>query len=427
MLDFLNNIVVASIIKGAIIIFALLTAFAYMTLIERRVVAGMQGRLGPNRAGPFGMFQPVADAIKMAFKEQIVPSQAKKLIYLIAPVISVVVALSAFAVVPIGREWNPGHTSVWDPFISDLNIGILWILSISSLAVYGIVLGGWASGNRYSLLGSLRSAAQMVSYETSLGLALSGALMWAGTLSMVSIVHQQLAQGIWFLFAQPLGFVVYLIAAIAEVNRAPFDLPEAEQELTAGYLTEYSGLRWSLYQMAEYINMITTGAVATTLFLGGWSLFGLENLFPGFSIIIFLVKVAFFLFLFIWLRATLPRIRYDRLMRLGWQGLLPLAVVNIVLTAITVALGLPWWVSGLLGLAIIIVALLLLRRQSIVEGTRFEESMPAGTGQEKLVLPTSVRLVKFEKPAELPPPAESAEAEPSATMPKAQDATAVKA
>src|SRR5438105_6613893 len=319
MLELLNNEIVADVVKSAVVIFALLTAFAYMTLIERRVVAKIQGRLGPNRAGPGGLFQPLADAIKMAFKEQIVPSQAKKAIYLVAPIISVIVALSAFAVVPIGNSWIDGKPSVWDPFIADINVGLLWILSISSLAVYGIVLGGWASGNRYSLLGSLRSAAQMVSYETSLGLALSGTLMWAGTLSLVGIVQAQRDQHIWFVLAQPLGFVLYFIAAIAEVNRAPFDLPEAEQELTAGYLTEYSGLRWSLYQMAEYINMITVSSVAATLFFGGWSFFGfgLERI-PGLSIIIFLIKVACFMFLFILLRATLPRIRYDRLMRLGW-------------------------------------------------------------------------------------------------------------
>src|SRR5437660_4830491 len=317
-----------------------------MTLIERRVVAKMQGRLGPNRAGPAGLFQPVADAVKMALKEQIIPTQARVVTYILAPVISVVVALCAFAVVPIGSGWIPGKSTVWDPVIGDINVGILWILSISSLAVYGIVLGGWSSGNRYSLLGSLRSAAQMVSYETSLGLALSGTLMWAGTLSMVGIVKAQLlygptGQGIWFIVAQPLGFVIYLIAAIAEVNRAPFDLPEAEQELTAGYLTEYSGLRWSLYQMAEYINMITVSAVAATLFFGGWSLFGLGDNIPGLSIIFFLLKVAIFLFLFIWIRATLPRIRYDRLMQLGWTLLLPLAVLKIVLSATFVALGCP--------------------------------------------------------------------------------------
>jgi NADH-quinone oxidoreductase subunit H len=397
MLDFLNNEIVASIIKSAIVIFALLTAFAYMTLIERRVVAKIQGRLGPNRLGPLGMFQPVADAVKMAFKEQIVPAQAKKLIYLIAPVISVVVALCAFAVVPIGNNWSadPAHPSVWDPLIGDVNIGLLWILSISSLAVYGIVLGGWASGNRYSLLGALRSAAQMVSYETSLGLALSGALMWAGTLSMVGIVHQQVSQGIWFIAAQPLGFVLYLIAGVAEVNRAPFDLPEAEQELTAGYLTEYSGLRWSLYQMAEYINMITVSAVVSTVFLGGWSLFGLENI-PILSIVFFLIKVAFFLFLFIWLRATLPRIRYDRLMRLGWQTLLPLAVLNVVITAVCVTFGLPWWINCIADI-VIILAVLLYERSAIRRSSKAVELQDETGKARDVVLPASVRLAKFEK------------------------------
>src|SRR5205809_1505547 len=377
MLEFLNSEIVADVVKSAAVIFALLTAFAYMTLIERRVVAKMQGRLGPNRAGPAGLFQPVADAIKMAFKEQIIPTQARVVTYLLAPVISVVVALCAFAVVPIGSGWITGKSTVWDPVIGDINVGILWILSISSLAVYGIVLGGWSSGNRYSLLGSLRSAAQMVSYETSLGLALSGTLMWAGTLSMVGIVKAQLpygptGQGIWFILAQPLGFVIYIIARVAELNRAPFDLPEAEQELTAGYLTEYSGLRWSLYQMAEYINMITVSAVAATLFFGGWGFFGfgLERI-PGLSILIFMIKVAFFLFMFIWIRATLPRIRYDRLMRLGWTFLLPLAVLNVVITATVVAFGWPWWINGLAGLAVILVVLFTVRIRNVE--TRFVE------------------------------------------------------
>src|SRR5579885_1560244 len=407
MLDFLTNAIVADIVKSAIVIFALLTAFAYMTLIERRVVAKMQGRLGPNRAGPGGIFQPVADALKMAFKEQLIPAQARKPIYLIAPIISVIVAISAFAVVPLGNSWVNGKPSIWDPWIADINVGLLWILSVSSLAVYGIVLGGWASGNRYSLLGALRSAAQMVSYETSLGLALSGVLMWAGTLSMVGIVHAQLDQHIWFLFAQPLGFFIYLIAGIAEVNRAPFDLPEAEQELTAGYLTEYSGLRWSLYQMAEYINMITVSAVASTVFLGGWSLFGLGINIPGLSIIFFLIKVAFFLFMFIWLRATLPRIRYDRLMRLGWQMLLPLAALNVVITAVVVALGWPWWVNGIAGLAVVVVVLFAIRQRSVTEGTRFEEDIAKGA----LVLPSSVRLAKFERPAAAAPAAATEEGE----------------
>src|SRR5581483_3560443 len=395
MLEFLNNPIVADVIKSAIVIFVLLTAFAYMTLIERRVVAKIQGRLGPNRLGPFGLLQPLADAIKMAFKEQIVPAQAKKAIYLIAPVISVVVALCAFAVVPIGNNWsaNPARPSVWDPLIGDINVGLLWILSISSLAVYGIVLGGWASGNRYSLLGALRSAAQMVSYETSLGLALSGALMWAGTLSMVGIVHQQMSQGIWFIVAQPLGFILYVIAGVAEVNRAPFDLPEAEQELTAGYLTEYSGLRWSLYQMAEYINMITVSAVIATVYLGGWSFFGLER-FPVLSLVFFVVKVACFLFLFIWLRATLPRIRYDRLMRLGWQTLLPLAVINVVITAVCVSFGWYWWVNGLLDLAVI-GGVIFYERRAIVRVSKKVKVVEEGKTRE-IALPASVRLEKFE-------------------------------
>jgi NADH-quinone oxidoreductase subunit H len=394
MSDFLNNEIFAAIVKSVIILFGLLTAFAYMTLIERRIIAKIQGRIGPNRAGPFGVFQPLADAIKMAFKEQFVPGQARKGIYLVAPVLSIVVALSAFAVVPIGNNWSadPKVHSVWDPFIGDINVGILWILAISSLAVYGIVLGGWASGNRYSLLGALRSAAQMVSYETSLGLALSGVIMWAGTLSMVGIIQQQVNLGIWFILAQPLGFVIYLIAGVAEVNRAPFDLPEAEQELTAGYLTEYSGLRWSLYQMAEYINMITVSSIASTLFLGGWSFFGLTDHIPVLSIVIFLVKVAFFLFLFIWLRATLPRIRYDRLMRMGWQLLLPLAVLNIVITATCVALSLPWWVNGIAGLAVVVIMLFIVRQRSVKAGTRFTGEHAQGVA----TVPVSVRLAKFE-------------------------------
>lgn len=395
MLEFLNTPLVADIIKSAIVIFVLLTAFAYMTLIERRVVAKLQGRLGPNRLGPFGLLQPLADAIKMAFKEQIVPTQAKKVIYVIAPVISVVVALCAFAVVPVGNNWSatPTRPSVWDPLIGDMNVGLLWILAVSSLAVYGIVLGGWASGNRYSLLGALRSAAQMVSYETSLGLALSGALMWAGTLSMVGIVEQQINQGFWFVLAQPLGFFLYLIAGVAEVNRAPFDLPEAEQELTAGYLTEYSGLRWSLYQMAEYINMITVSAVISTVYLGGWSFFGLER-FPVLSLVFFLVKVACFLFLFIWLRATLPRIRYDRLMRLGWQTLLPLAVLNVVLTAVCVALGWAWYWNFLLDI-IVIAGVLIYERRAIVRVSKKVELTESGKSRE-LILPVSVRLERFE-------------------------------
>ncbi|HST87814.1 MAG TPA: complex I subunit 1 family protein, partial [Ktedonobacterales bacterium] len=285
--------IIAAVVKSAIVIAALLTIFAYMTLIERRVLARFQRRVGPNRAGPFGLLQPLADGMKMAFKEQIIPTRARRLVFVIAPSISVFVALAAFAVVPLGSPtaWGSSPTArAWAPLVADVNVGILYILAISSLAVYGIVLGGWSSGNHYSLLGALRSAAQMVSYEVSIGLAIAGVLMFAGTLSMVGIVQAQVQQGIWFILAQPLGFILYFIAATAEVNRAPFDLPEAEQELVAGYLTEFSGLRWSLYQMSEYINMITAASVAATLFFGGWTLGGLDGI-PGIPFVWYTIKV----------------------------------------------------------------------------------------------------------------------------------------
>jgi NADH-quinone oxidoreductase subunit H len=382
--------VVATIVKCVIIIFALLTVFAYMTLIERRVIARFQARLGPNRAGPFGVMQPLADAIKMAFKEQIIPTRAKIFVYMAAPCLSIFVALVAFAVVPLGDRLD-SLPAVWNPYIADVNVGILYILAISSLAVYGIVLGGWASGNRYSLLGALRSAAQMVSYEVSIAISLAAVLMYAGTLSMVGIVHAQVSQGIWFILAQPLAFVLYGVAATAEVNRAPFDLPEAEQELVAGYLTEFSGLRWSLYQMAEYTNMITASSVVATLFLGGWTMGGLTGI-AGIPVLWYAIKVAVFLFLFIWLRATLPRIRYDQLMRFGWQVLLPLAVLNLLVTATAVVFGWPWWTTGIFGLAVLIsaAAIFAARQRRVSTGGVVEVGMP---------MPSSVRLVQIDTPA----------------------------
>ena len=399
--------VVAAVVKSVVIIVALLTIFAYMTLIERRVLARFQRRVGPNRAGPFGLLQPLADGIKMAFKEQIIPTRSRHLIYVIAPAISVFIAISAFAVVPLGNvtTWGDGAIAkAWAPFVADINVGVLYILAISSLAVYGIVLGGWASGNHYSLLGALRSAAQMVSYEVSIGLTLAGVLMFAGTLSMVGIVQAQVAQGIWFVLAQPLGLVLYAIAATAEVNRAPFDLPEAEQELVAGYLTEFSGLRWSLYQMSEYINMITVSSIAATLFFGGWTLGGLDGI-PGIPFVWYTIKVGVLLFVFIWVRATLPRIRYDQLMRLGWQVLLPLSVLNLLLTATVIAFGWPWWVSGLAGLAILLitVAVLFVRLRRVLPAT-----MPRDE-ELSLALPSSVRLVRLNGASAAPVAANTAE------------------
>ena len=381
---------VGALLKSAIAIFALLTAFAYMTLIERRVIARFQRRVGPNRAGPFGVFQPLADAIKMAFKEEILPTRASRLVFLIAPAISVIVALTAFAVVPLGGPAAWGNNTIakaFAPYVADLNVGVLYIFAIASLAVYGIVLAGWSSGNHYSLLGALRSAAQMVSYEVSIALAIAGVLMFSQTLNMIGIVQAQVNQGIWFVLAQPLGLILYGIAAVAEVNRAPFDLPEAEQELVAGYLTEFSGLRWSLFQMAEYINMITASSVVVTLFFGGWTVGALAGI-PGLPFIWFFIKVAFFLFVFIWLRATLPRIRYDQLMRFGWQTLLPLAALNALATAVVVALGWPWWVSGLFGLAIILIG-------GVVYYARMRRVAPpvARSSNVTPTLPASVRLV----------------------------------
>ncbi len=380
----------ATLAKAAIVIFGLLTAFAYLTLIERRVVAFMQTRWGPNRAGPFGLLQPLADALKMVFKEQIIPAKARVLVYLIAPLISIVVALSAFAVVPLGGYWlGWNNHSPWDPFIADINVGLLYIFAISSLAVYGIVLGGWSSGNKYSLLGSLRSAAQMVSYEVAMTLTVMGVLMLAGTLSMTGIVRAQVDLGLPYLFAQPLGFVLYSVAAVAEVNRAPFDLPEAEQELVAGYLTEYSGLRWSLYQMAEYINMITVSSIAVTLFLGGWTLWPINyGTFLSWPFIWYLIKVAIALFIFMWLRATLPRIRYDQLMKVGWRVLLPLAVLNMLFTAVAVALGWAWWATGAFGLGVLIIA-------AVIWGVRRarEQGEKPKEAAERFVIPPSVKLV----------------------------------
>jgi NADH-quinone oxidoreductase subunit H len=401
--------IVAAVVKAAVAMVALLTAFAYMTLIERRVVARMQSRLGPNRLGPFGLLQPLADAIKMIFKEQIIPTRARVLVYLIAPCISIFVALVAFAVVPLGSPttWGTGPVArAWAPYVSDLNVGVLYILSISSLAVYGIVLGGWSSGNRYSLLGALRSAAQMVSYEVSIALSLAGVLMFAGTLSLVGVVQAQVDQHIWFILAQPLGFILYGIAAVAEVNRAPFDLPEAEQELVAGYLTEFSGLRWSLYQMAEYTNMITASSLAVTLYFGGWTLGGLSGI-PGLPFIWYFIKVAIFLFIFIWLRATLPRIRYDRLMRFGWQTLLPLAVLNLVATAaiVTLAPAEAQWLIGLaFGLLVILIA-------SAIYAARMRRARRAQQVNLKagVTIPASVRLVRWDDaPTAAPAPAPAA-------------------
>jgi len=316
-----------ALVGAVIVMLVAVTAAAYMTLIERRLLARFQVRLGPNRVGPFGFLQPLADAVKLVFKGEFTPMGADRVVYRLAPIISLVLAVSGFALIPIGTYFVVGGHQV--PLVlANVSVGLLILLAFSSLGVYGIVLGGWGSGSKYSLLGSLRSTAQIISYELPLGLALASVMLLAGTTRLAGIVDGQ--SPIPYIVVLPVAFVIYLISAVAEVNRAPFDLPEAETELVAGYLTEYAGFRWSLYFLAEYVNMLTVSAIATICFLGGWKGPFLSG--P----LWFAIKMAVFVFLFIWLRATLPRIRYDRLMRLGWDVLLPLSIVNLMVTALIV-------------------------------------------------------------------------------------------
>jgi NADH-quinone oxidoreductase subunit H len=317
-------------IRSLVIIIALLTGMAYMTWFERRAISRLQIRIGPNRVGPTGLLQPVADALKLFFKEDVLPRNADRFLYPLAPGISLVAALAAFAVIPIGPPISLFGRDV-GLIVQDMPVALLYLIGVSSLGVYGVVLGGWASGSKYSLLGALRGGAQVVSYELVLGLALVGVVLVSGTMSIGDIVGEQ-ARSLPFVILQPLGFLLYFTAAIAETNRAPFDLPEAEQELVAGYHTEYSGFRFGMYYIAEYVNVLTVSAIAATLFFGGWT--GPFNALPGPWWL--LIKMTFFAFVFVWLRATLPRLRYDQLMRLSWGFLLPLGLLNVLVTAVLV-------------------------------------------------------------------------------------------
>ncbi len=316
-------------IKSAILLLIVVTTFAYAMLAERKVLGWMQLRPGPNRVGPWGLMQPAADAAKLILKEDLTPRTADPLIYRLAPFISLLTAFSVYAIIPFGAS----SAGTWA--IGNVNAGILFLLAITSIGVYGITLGGWASGSKYPLLGSVRATAQMISYELGMSLSFIGVLILAGTTSLDGIVNAQARW--WFILPQFVGFIVYIITAVAETNRVPFDLVEAETELVAGFHTEYSGLRFGLFFIAEYVNMLTVSCIASLLFLGGWNApFGLDNLHaPG--VIWFIIKVAFFMFFYMWLRATLPRFRYDRLMAFGWKFLLPLATLNLVVTAIIVA------------------------------------------------------------------------------------------
>ncbi len=318
---------------------------AYTVLAERRILALIQGRLGPNRVGYGGVLQPFADLLKFILKEEVIPDQATKFFYLLAPIIAITAALMTIIVYPFGPTVNLPFFGPVKLVIAQFDIALLYVLGMTSVGVYGIMLAGWASNSKYSLMGGLRASAQMISYELSLGLSLVGVVLMSGTLDLYSVVELQtnrwefspvlnffLQPLSWNIFLQPLGFIIYLISAIAETNRVPFDLPEAETELVAGFHTEYSALKFALFFMAEYVNMFTVSVLATTLFLGGWNGPGVAT-FPVLGVFYFLGKIIFFLFLYIWLRGTLPRFRFDQLMNFGWTFLLPAAILNIIVTA----------------------------------------------------------------------------------------------
>ncbi len=341
----MGTFIVVSLVKIVLAVFVLLTAVAYTTLLERKVVAHMQNRWGPSRVGPFGIWQPLADGLKFIFKEDLTPPYANRPLYLAAPIIALVTALTSMAVIPIGGWITLGgiHTPLE---ITDVNTGLLVILGVASVGVYGVALAGWSSNSKYSMLASLRASAQMMSYEIALGLSLIGVLVLAGSFSLRAIVDAQSGTWLgfipkWNLFkGQIVAFFIYIMAAYAETNRIPFDLAEAEAELVAGYHTEYSSMKFAMFFMAEYANMFTVACLASILFLGGWSgpVFGpplVQSLLPVFW---FVLRVLGFIFVYIWVRGTLPRFRYDQLMAFGWKFLLPLAIANIVVTSLVVAL-----------------------------------------------------------------------------------------
>jgi NADH-quinone oxidoreductase subunit H len=336
-------LVIEWIIKGFVLVLILLGGFAYLTLYERKALARIQSRIGPNRAGPWGLLQPIADAIKLIFKEELTPARSDKLLFILAPVITLVPALVITAVVP----WGPTlHLFGRDftLYIADINVGVLYIMSVASISVYGIVLAGWSSNNKYAMMGGMRSSAQMISYEIALGLSFVSAIMLAGSMRMLDVVAAQ--KNLWFVLLQPVGAAIFLIATLAEVNRPPFDMPEAEQELTAGYHAEYSGMKFALLFMAEYDKMIAISLIGTTLFFGGFrefwflsnTIFSVDRT-PWLGPIYIFIKVVILLFGMIWVRATWPRIRYDRLMAFGWKVLLPLSLAVVFITAVGIVMA----------------------------------------------------------------------------------------
>ena len=331
------------IVKGFVLCLILLTGFAYLTLYERRALARMQVRVGPNRAGYQGLLQPIADAVKLIFKEELTPARVYKVVFVLAPILTVVPSLVLAAVIPLGTSFNFFGREI-TLYIADLNVGVLYLTSIASIAVYGITLAGWSSNNKYAMLGGIRASAQMISYELSLGLCFAIAIVMGNSMNLVDIVNAQ--KDMWFAVIQPVGALIFLIVTLAEVNRAPFDMPEAEQELTAGFHSEYSGMKFALFFMAEYQKMIVICMISATLFFGGYREFWfLKDTFLSvdrywfLAPIYLLLKVVVLLFFMIWIRATWPRIRYDRLMAFGWKVLLPLSLVVLFITATGILLA----------------------------------------------------------------------------------------
>lgn len=327
-----------AVIKSLVLILALLTGFAYLTYYERRVLARFQSRLGPDRAGPEGLLQPVADAVKLIFNEEVIPAQAYKAVFILAPIITMVPALAIVAVIPWGDKVMMFGREI-SLTIADVNVGALYIMSVASIAVYGVVLAGWSSNNKYAMMGGLRSTAQMISYELALGLSFVAVVLLANSMQISQMIEAQ--KGIWFFFIQPVGTIVFMIATLAELNRAPFDMPEAEQELSSGFNIEYSGMKFALFYMAEYTKMISISSIVATLFFGGYLGPGVER-FPWLGPLYLFIKILILLFGMIWIRASWPRIRYDRLMAFGWKILLPLALAIVFITALGILLNMLW-------------------------------------------------------------------------------------
>ncbi len=335
------------IIHSIVLALVVVTGFAYVTLLERRVIARFQSRVGPNRAGPYGLLQPLADGVKLIFKEEVTPERADKWTFIIAPVLAAIPAVVVFAVIPFGGKADLFGLPINLTLAPDLNVGLLYVLAITSISVYGIVLAGWSSNSKYSMLGGLRSSAQMISYELAMGLSLVALVVVSGTLNMNTIVEQQ--KQVWYFFLQPIGAIIFMITALAEVNRAPFDMPEAEQELTSGYNTEYSGMKFALFYMAEYIKMIVISALSATFFFGGYReplpvfitqavpVLSVDNT-PWLGPLYLAIKIIALLIVQVWVRATLPRFRYDKLMQFGWKLLLPVSLAWVMVTALVVLL-----------------------------------------------------------------------------------------